>query len=171
LGLRGVAEVSRLGAIVVSDVGGSLFPWAWASRRRSSRLLAEALERLAQQGFGVERYVGVARALLEGTASFARFEAEPTQAVVDLLAHVCPWGGDGAAVRGAVGVLKDEGIWRSARDMDLSSMDGAVVHRANTQLVVGMVRAALGAWLNVVHVEREGVPAARDLTILLGSKT
>jgi hypothetical protein len=58
-------------------------------------------------------------------------------------------------------VLKDEGVWRSARDEKLASMDGAVVHRTDPQLVVGLVRAAFGSRLNVVHVERDGVPATR----------
>jgi hypothetical protein len=39
--------------------------------------------------------------------------------------------------------------------MKLPTVDGAVVGRAEADLVVGVMRAALGAWLDVVHVERE----------------
>jgi hypothetical protein len=62
-------------------------------------------------------------------------------------------------------MLKYEAVWRSPRDMDLASMDGAVVRRADAELIV-RVRSALGARLNVVHVDVDGISAAGHLTRL-----
>jgi len=65
---------------------------AFSQPRGYEMRLAEALERLAQQCFGIEPNVAVARACVEGPTGFAGLEAEPAQAVEDLLADVCPWG-------------------------------------------------------------------------------
>ena len=69
-----------------------------------------------------------------------------------------------ATVGGSVGVLEAEMIRRRTRDVQLPSMDRAMVDRAEADLVLRSMGAPLRTRLNVMHVERDGVSAARDLT-------
>jgi hypothetical protein len=64
-------------------------------------------------------------------------------------------------------VLEAEMIRRGARDVKLPGVDGAVVRGTEAQEVRRLMGAALGTRLNVVDVEREGVPAPRKLARLL----
>jgi hypothetical protein len=66
------------------------------------------------------------------------------------------------AVGSAIGVLKAKARRRDAGDAELTLVHGAMMGRAEHDEVIGVVRAALGAQLEVMHVDEGRVPAPGD---------
>ena len=66
------------------------------------------------------------------------------------------------AVGSAVGVLKAKARRRDASDDESTVVHGAMMGRAEHDEVIGVVRAALRAQLEVMHVDEGRVPAPRD---------
>jgi hypothetical protein len=54
--------------------------------------------------------------------------------------------------------LHAEAVWRSPRNVELPSMNGAVVHRTETHRFWAWCSAAFGAWQNVMHVGAATLP-------------
>ena len=135
----------------------------WAGR---SGCWSDVAEGFAQEVFGgYVAQVWVLAELAEDGARFAFAEAEVAEGAEDLGVGVYRIGAHGFAVGCAVGVPERQGFGGSFDD-ELAAVGGAVMGSAQGDQVFDGVLAALGAGLEVVHIDEAGVLATGDAATL-----